>query len=86
MLSSLDVVHSSSWSTVLYFAGCPSCSKVLREGDDLKSALQMQNSLVLEVSLVVMLFSHDPFILFLYEFSSNHAAYINSVKGCSIDY
>ncbi|CAL5354422.1 unnamed protein product [Camellia sinensis] len=46
--SSLDVGISGSWSTILYFAGCPSCSKVLGEGDDLKIALQMQSSLLVE--------------------------------------
>ncbi|KAL6981177.1 hypothetical protein U1Q18_022806 [Sarracenia purpurea var. burkii] len=48
-LSSLDVSDSVSWSMILYVAGCPHCSRVLREGDDLKSALQMQNSLVVEL-------------------------------------
>ncbi|XP_028119984.1 uncharacterized protein LOC114317458 [Camellia sinensis] len=47
--SSLDVGISGSWSTILYFAGCPSCSKVLGEGDDLKIALQMQSSLLVEL-------------------------------------
>ncbi|KAL7163096.1 hypothetical protein ACSBR2_039235 [Camellia fascicularis] len=47
--SSLDVGISGSWSTILYFAGCPSCSKVLGEGDDLKIALQLQSSLLVEL-------------------------------------
>ncbi|KAA8533352.1 hypothetical protein F0562_033115 [Nyssa sinensis] len=49
LLSSLGVGDSSSWLTMLYFVGCPSCSKVLREGDDLKNVLQMHNSLVTEL-------------------------------------
>ncbi|XP_057482113.1 uncharacterized protein LOC130769028 isoform X3 [Actinidia eriantha] len=48
-LSFLDVGDSDSWLMILYFAGCPTCSKVLREGDDLKSALHMQNSLFIEL-------------------------------------
>lgn len=62
-LSSLHVRQSDSWLIILHFVGCPSCSKVLREGDDLKSALLMQNSLVREVSYV----SHFVFIQFLFE-------------------
>ncbi|XP_052204537.1 uncharacterized protein LOC127809628 isoform X3 [Diospyros lotus] len=40
--------ESDSWLMILHFAGCSSCLKVLREEDDLKSALQTQNSLVIE--------------------------------------
>lgn len=54
-LSSLDVGQSDSWLMILHIAGCPSCSKVFREGDDLRHALLMQNSLVREVSLVMVL-------------------------------
>ncbi|XP_059633395.1 uncharacterized protein LOC132276133 [Cornus florida] len=49
LLSSLGVEESSSWLTMLYFAGCPNCSKFLREGDDLRSVLRMHNSLVTEL-------------------------------------
>ncbi|XP_052204535.1 uncharacterized protein LOC127809628 isoform X2 [Diospyros lotus] len=41
--------ESDSWLMILHFAGCSSCLKVLREEDDLKSALQTQNSLVIEL-------------------------------------
>lgn len=49
LLSFLGVQDSDPWLMMLYFAGCPSCSKVLKEGVDIKSALQMQASPVLEL-------------------------------------
>lgn len=49
LLSSLGVEDSSSWLAMLYFSGCPGCSKFFKEGDDFKSLLQMHNSLVTEL-------------------------------------
>ncbi|XP_073055778.1 uncharacterized protein [Primulina eburnea] len=40
LLPSLKVEESNSWLTAVYFSGCPSCSKVLREGDELRTLLQ----------------------------------------------
>lgn len=42
LLSSLNVKDSGSWLVTLHFAGCPSCLKVLREGDDLKAFAKIQ--------------------------------------------
>lgn len=50
LLSSLGIGDSDSWFAMIHFNGCPSCSKVLKEENDLQSALQMRNSLVEEVS------------------------------------
>lgn len=50
MLSSLGIGNSGTWLMMLYFAGCPNCSKVLREVNDLKSVLQMHASPVTEAS------------------------------------
>ncbi|WCJ24684.1 hypothetical protein M5689_006624 [Euphorbia peplus] len=50
LVSSLLVGDSGSWSTMLYYNGCPSCSKVLKEGDDLKTfLLKNDESLVKEL-------------------------------------
>lgn len=49
LLSSLGVNDSGSWLLMVYFAGCPTCFKVLREGDDLKSFLLMHNPLMKEL-------------------------------------
>ena len=49
LLSSLGIEDSSSWFAMVSFAGCPSCSKILKEEDDLRSVLQMRNSVVAEV-------------------------------------
>lgn len=62
LLSFLGVQDSDPWLMMLYFAGCPSCSKVLKEGVDIKSALQMQASPVLEVCFAVMLVAYHLFI------------------------
>ncbi|XP_057962453.1 uncharacterized protein LOC131154017 isoform X2 [Malania oleifera] len=49
LLTSLGVGDSASWLAMIYFVGCPSCSKILKENDDFKDALQMHNSFVLEL-------------------------------------
>ncbi|XP_022148074.1 uncharacterized protein LOC111016835 isoform X2 [Momordica charantia] len=51
MLSSLGIEDSDSWFAALRFAGCPRCSKILREGDDLKQNLQMNNFIVSELEV-----------------------------------
>ncbi|PRQ41401.1 putative protein disulfide-isomerase [Rosa chinensis] len=48
MLSALGIGDSSSWLAVLYFAGCPSCLKIIKKEDDLNNALKM-DSLVKEL-------------------------------------
>ena len=51
LLSELDIEASAApWLMKLYSAGCPTCSKVLTEGDDLKAILQTQKSVVTEAS------------------------------------
>lgn len=42
LLSFLGVKDSGPWLAMLHFAGCPSCSKILGEGDDIRHAIQMQ--------------------------------------------
>ncbi|KAJ8544654.1 hypothetical protein K7X08_003317 [Anisodus acutangulus] len=42
LLSSLNIEDSGSWLVTLHFAGCPSCLKILREGDDLKAFAKIQ--------------------------------------------
>ncbi|PQQ02186.1 uncharacterized protein Pyn_12588 [Prunus yedoensis var. nudiflora] len=49
MLSHLGVEDSGSWLAVLYFSGCPSCSKMIKKEDDLKNALQMDHLVVTEL-------------------------------------
>lgn len=50
LLSSLGVEEPISWSVMVHYAGCPSCSKMLKEVDDFKSFMQTDNSIVAEVS------------------------------------
>lgn len=50
LLSSLNIKDSGSWLVTLHFAGCPSCLKVLREGDDLKAFAKIQAWPVAEAS------------------------------------
>ncbi|XP_027097234.1 uncharacterized protein [Coffea arabica] len=51
LLSELDIEASAApWLMKLYSAGCPTCSKVLTEGDDLKAILQTQESVVTELT------------------------------------
>ncbi|KAJ6365896.1 hypothetical protein OIU77_002457 [Salix suchowensis] len=49
LLSPLGVEDSGSWSVMLYYNGCPSCSRILKEGDDMKRVLQMEKSIVTEL-------------------------------------
>lgn len=67
LLSSLGVNDSGSWLLMVYFAGCPTCFKILREGDDLKSFLLMHNPLMKEVCYFIYLF-YCFFFLLLFGF------------------
>nr|POE59406.1 upf0301 protein [Quercus suber] len=49
MLSSLGLEDSSSWLAVLHVAACPTCSRIIKEEDDLKDVLQMDSSVVTEL-------------------------------------
>ncbi|XP_050372215.1 uncharacterized protein LOC126790118 isoform X2 [Argentina anserina] len=49
MLSALAIGDSTSWLAALYFAGCPSCSKIIKKEGDLNNALKMDNSVVKEL-------------------------------------
>ncbi|XP_073300237.1 uncharacterized protein [Primulina huaijiensis] len=40
LVPSPKVEESNLWLTAVYFSGCPSCSKVLREGDELRTIMQ----------------------------------------------
>lgn len=74
MLSSLGLEDSSSWLAVLHVAGCPTCSRILKEEDDLKDILQMDSSVVTEVILISLLF-YLLLILVLYEVSLCHVIF-----------
>ncbi|KAG6713622.1 hypothetical protein I3842_05G162600 [Carya illinoinensis] len=49
MLSSLGLEDSDSWFAVLYFAGCPTCLKIIRKEDDLNNVLHIDNPVVTEL-------------------------------------
>ncbi|CAI9102613.1 OLC1v1000911C2 [Oldenlandia corymbosa var. corymbosa] len=49
LLSDLVSNASASWLLKLYAAGCPSCSRIVGEGDDLKVAIETQDSIVKEL-------------------------------------
>ncbi|PIN15157.1 Protein disulfide-isomerase [Handroanthus impetiginosus] len=49
LLPLLNIEEPGSWMMTVYFAGCPSCSKVLKEVDDVRTVLQAQASPVLEL-------------------------------------
>ncbi|KAL5168949.1 UPF0301 protein [Glycine soja] len=49
MLSSLGVGDYGPWFAVHYLAGCSSCSNILKDEDDLKYVLQMNNYFVKEL-------------------------------------
>lgn len=48
-MSSLGVEESGTWMAVLYYKGCPGCLKVLTDGDEFKTAILTQDSVVQEV-------------------------------------
>ena len=51
LMSSLGVGDSGTWMAVLSFKGCPGCSKVIKDGDELKSAFLTDDSVVHEVRI-----------------------------------
>ncbi|XP_022763966.1 LOW QUALITY PROTEIN: uncharacterized protein LOC111309235 [Durio zibethinus] len=51
LMSSLGVEDSGTWMAVLYFKGCPGCSKVIKDGDKLKSAFLTDDSVVRELEV-----------------------------------
>ncbi|XVF66972.1 hypothetical protein PTKIN_Ptkin10aG0082900 [Pterospermum kingtungense] len=51
LMSSLGVEASGTWMAVLYFKGCPDCSKVIKDGDELKSAFMKGDSVVHELEV-----------------------------------
>lgn len=60
LLPLLNIEEPSSWLVTVHFSGCPSCSKTLKEVDELRSMLQSQPSPVSEVSCL------SCFILYVY--------------------
>ncbi|KAJ4822825.1 hypothetical protein Tsubulata_015827 [Turnera subulata] len=52
--SPLGVQDYGSWSVVIHFKGCPSCSMALKEGDDLERVIQMDTTISVS-SLPVLL-------------------------------
>ncbi|XP_031272393.1 uncharacterized protein LOC116130845 isoform X2 [Pistacia vera] len=68
LLQYLEIRDSDSWFATLYLAGCPSCSKIFKEENDLKSILQMNNEIVAELDgdgqdLDIVLPANKPSIL-----------------------
>ncbi|KAF9606346.1 hypothetical protein IFM89_025014 [Coptis chinensis] len=49
LLTSLEARDHDSWVMVIHVAGCPNCSKVLKDGNDFRSALHMHHSPVTEL-------------------------------------
>ncbi|XP_015895839.3 uncharacterized protein LOC107429633 isoform X2 [Ziziphus jujuba] len=49
ILSTLGIQESGSWLAVLYFAGCPSCLRILNKEDDLNNVLKMDNPMLMEL-------------------------------------
>ncbi|XP_039029479.1 uncharacterized protein LOC120163679 [Hibiscus syriacus] len=49
LMSSLGVEDSGTWMAVMYFKGCPGCSKVIKDEYDLKNAIVTDNSVVREL-------------------------------------
>lgn len=50
LVTQLQVGELNSWSVSVQYAGCPSCSKNIHKGNDLRSVLQDDGGLVLNVS------------------------------------
>ncbi|XP_058097937.1 uncharacterized protein LOC131242956 [Magnolia sinica] len=49
LLSFLGIREPDTWLLMLQFIGCPNCSKILKERDDLKNAMLMHHPLVTEL-------------------------------------
>ncbi|KAH7569793.1 hypothetical protein JRO89_XS05G0001000 [Xanthoceras sorbifolium] len=84
LLQYLGIEDSDSWLAILYLAGCPDCSKILKEGSDLKDALQMNNEVVAEVNLhflrgTRLIEARRP--KFILSISSHYSKYIKKKKS-----
>lgn len=51
LLWNLGIKDEATWLLLLHFIGCPNCSKMLKDGDDLSSMLLMRHPLMIEVGL-----------------------------------
>lgn len=51
LISSLGVADTGSWLIMEYYTGCPSCAKVFKGENDLKSIIEINPSPVTEASL-----------------------------------
>lgn len=62
LLPLLNVEDPISGLVTVHFAGCPSCSQVLKEVDELRTVLQSQPSPVSEVSCIIISFNTSNFL------------------------
>ncbi|KAF5749897.1 hypothetical protein HS088_TW03G00224 [Tripterygium wilfordii] len=51
LVSSLGLHDANSWLVMVYLSGCPSCSKILKPEDDIRSVLQMHNPILRELDI-----------------------------------
>ncbi|XP_031495547.1 uncharacterized protein LOC116261080 [Nymphaea colorata] len=49
LLWNLGIKDEATWLLLLHFIGCPNCSKMLKDGDDLSSILLMRHPLMIEL-------------------------------------
>ncbi|GMI83826.1 hypothetical protein HRI_002051900 [Hibiscus trionum] len=75
LMSLLGVEDSSTWMAVLHLKGCPGCSKVIKDEDELKNALMTDNSVVRELQfdgqdLPLALFANKPSVILFVDRSS----------------
>lgn len=50
LLKYFGIEDSDSWLAIIHLIGCPGCSKVVREVNELESLLQMKNKVIAEVN------------------------------------
>lgn len=60
LLPLLNIEEPSSWLVTVHFSGCPSCSQIIKEVDELRSILQSQPSPVLEVRSIMLCYISLP--------------------------
>ncbi|XP_039018450.1 uncharacterized protein LOC120149810 isoform X2 [Hibiscus syriacus] len=75
LMSLLGVEDSGTWMAVMYFKGCPGCSKVIKDEDELKNALMTDNSVIRELQfdghdLPLALPSNKPSVILFVDRSS----------------
>ncbi|XP_068646968.1 uncharacterized protein [Aristolochia californica] len=73
--SSLRVEALHSWILMVHVSGCPNCSRLLKEGDNLKNVIMMDQSLVRELEderadLQATVPEHEPSIILFVDRSS----------------